>query len=176
MTMGNCCSGSKKTSYTLPDNIINVQSERPHNVVEETETIEDMNVDCTVTQSPEPKTQGSDHSYIEDPDFEAVEIRSKEEVQQNRTSVKRARSNRTSTLQAPEVATISETAVVAVAQEKIFRKETLIRQGVQNAAPPPVKRTVSHEARFIIDVPQMEGIGIDGSYMVAFNKVEMNNG
>lgn len=120
-------------------------------------------------------------------DFEAVEVSSEEvslnqevaEENESRTEEMLRKSEPTTTkrpksLKRPLLVTIEESQVRCS-----YRGEKVVFEKVQTAAPPPTKRTISVEAKstdFIVDGPQMEGIGPDGSFMICFNKFEMKNG
>lgn len=121
-------------------------------------------------------------------DFEAVEVPSEEvslnqevapEEDESRTEEMLRKSEPTATkrpksLKRPLLVTIEESQV-----RSSYRGEKVVFEKVQTAAPPPTKRTISVEAKstdFIVDAPQMEGIGPDGSFMICFNKFEMKNG
>lgn len=78
---------------------------------------------------------------------------------------------RKSVIAQPEIPAIPESISVAFRGIEVQRSEVLVRERGLGAAPPPAKRAISVEAKsssFIVDVPQLESLGPDGSFMVAF--------
>lgn len=79
--------------------------------------------------------------------------------------------SRKSVIAQPEIPAIPESISVAFRGVEVQRHEVLVRELGLGAAPPPAKRAISVEAKsssFIVDVPQLEALGPDGSFMVAF--------
>ncbi|CAG9761913.1 unnamed protein product [Ceutorhynchus assimilis] len=102
--------------------------------------------------------------HAERPASEEMELQTPEQTHHHHVTF--------ATIEPPRIAPES----VIVSSALVPTEPVLVRELNQMAAPLAAKRAISVEAKssgFIVDVPQLDGLGPDGTFLVAFNQPEI---